>query len=202
MNPKEATTTDAMASFRKTFKSPGIIKVCTWAVAARSSGRYAAAARGVTELKKQIEASEDGSLAKMRLEADLVALEARASEYSSQAQAAATNSWRTHDALQLVARDLERFCADLGAAVEKGITDTRRFWNAQGWGSPSDEIILATVKPLAELKLFAEQHALPALQMFRVQLEVSASGQKLGDSFQPDAVTWITHGCSWNEIKP
>ena len=200
---KEAITADAISTFRAGFSAPGIRKVCQWARAAESSGRYAAAARGVTELKAQIEKAEDGGLQKMRLQQDLVVMEARAAEYSTLAINAATNCWKSHEALQAVERDLERFCNDLGVAVEKGITSTRRFWNAQGWGSPSDEIILATVAPLQEMAAFKRDHADPAWRTYRDALAVSAAGQKPSDAFQPDALgCWVIFNRGWREIPP
>jgi len=203
MSTQEAVPpTDAISTFRASFSSPCVRKVCAWARTAESSGRYAAAARGVAELKKQIEKSEDGSLERMHLEADLEKMQAKASEFSTQAQAAAANCWRTHEALQLVERDLERFCNDLSAAVEAGIKATRKFWAGNGWGSPTDEYILSTVAPLQALANFKRDHAEPAWQMFRAQLAVSAAGQKLGEGFQPDAITWIICGCAYRDIKP
>jgi hypothetical protein len=198
---KEAITTDAISTFRAGFSAPGIRKVCGWAHAAESSGRYATAAKSVETLKGQIAKAADGSVERMHLEADLKAMEAKACEFSTLAINAATNCWKSHEALQLVERDLERFCNDLSAAVEKGITDTRKFYNASGWGSPPDEIILATVAPLATQKRFLQEHAEPALQTFRAQLEVSAAGQKLSDAFQPDALaSWLVFGCGSREI--
>jgi hypothetical protein len=199
MNNQEAQ--DAIATFRSQFNAKKIRTVCGWAKATESKSRYAVAAKDVAELKKQIAASEDGGLQRMRLEGELKIMEARASEYSTQAQEAARNAWRTHDALQLVERDLERFSNDLSAAVEAGTKAMRKFYVANGWGSPSDETILSTVAPLAAMKQFLKEHAEPALQTFRAQLAISAAGQRLGDSFQPDALaSWLVFGCGWREI--
>ena len=201
MRTQEAPGTEAITSFVGKFNAKGIRTVCGWSHIAESKSRYAVAAKGVTELKEQIAASEDGGLQRMRLEGELKIMEERASEYSTQAQEAARNAWRTHDALQLVARDLERFCNDLSAAVEAGIKATRKFYAGNGWGSPTDEYILSTVVPLQALANFKRDHAEPAWQMFRAQLAVSAAGQKLGEGFQPDAITWIICGCAWRDIK-
>ena len=200
MNNQEA---DAIATFRSQFSAKGIRTVCQWAKAAESKSRYSVAARDVEELKKQVSASEEGGLIRMRLEGELKVMEAKAAEYSSLAQEAARNCWRQHEALQLVERDLERFCNDLSAAVEAGIKSVRKFYSGNGWGDLSPESALATVAPLAALKKFLQEHAEPALQTYRTQLAISAAGQRLGDSFQPDALaSWVIFGCGWREIPP
>ena len=182
------------------FKPEGLLRCVERARKAEAGSRFAVASKSLATLRSQLEKLADGSIEHLHLSADVEKMQAKVTEFSVQAFAAAEGEFATHEALILLRDDLRLMVRALESELENICAAYRKMHKAQGWPEPSVEYVAASSALYQATSQFLTTHLRPALAEFEAEFDNFDRGSGISKAFAPSAVSWLLAGKGWREL--